>query len=379
MDKLYKAIFTFVGTIVGAGVLGLPRAILESGFFLGLINMLLIGGVMLLISLMVGEVSLRTKDRHQIPGLVGKYVGKKTEYLVTILSIVAIYGALTAYIVGSGSLISNLLNVNIIVAELIYFIPLSIVLFFGLKGVENSESILAFFLIFSAIILSSGALFYLDTSNISTITPSNFFTPVGVIVFALSGMFAIPQMKEVLWLEKNKLKKSILIGFTIPLILYIFFTFSFIGACGDKLYNEDKEIATVCVESNFLFTFFGYLFAFLAMSTCFIALGNSLRETYLEDYKINKSLAFVLTIIPPLIVSFLGVVSFVELLSLTGGLFLIPLMIVLVYMYYKTRRLGERRPEYELKIPNWIIWLLVIFLICIMILVSWGSIINFKL
>jgi 4-hydroxybenzoate polyprenyltransferase len=178
-------------------------------------------------------------------------------------------------------------------------------------------------------------------------------------------------MKEILWLEKNKLKKSILIGFSIPLFLYIFFVFSCVGALGSDI----SEIVTISLAKyGAFFLLFGNIFAFFAMSTCFISLGNALREIYWQDFGINKNLSFILAVTPPLI-SLLGLATFIQILSITGSLFMIPLMIIILYLYYKTRKIGERKPEYELRIPDFAIWLIALFLIFTMFLVTVQSLI----
>jgi len=365
MDKLLKASLTFTGTIIGAGILGLPYAISKPGFILGLINIILVSSVMLLISLMFGEITLRTKEAHQLPGLVEKYIGKKVKYFVTILSIISMYGALVAYIEGNGKLISNFFGINLLTSKILFFIPFSAIIYFGIKGVEESETILTLVVIFSIVILSLASLFYLDFNNLTYINFSEFFYPTGVIIFALSGLFAIPQMKEILWLEKNKLKKSILFGFLIPATLYVFFVFSCIGALGS---NIDEIVTISLAKYGAFFLFFGNIFAFFAMSTCFISLGNALREIYLQDFKINKNISFLLSIIPPLI-SLFGIATFIQILSITGSIFMIPLMIVVLCLYQKTKKIGERKPEYELKIPNFVIYIVTVFLIFIMFLV----------
>ncbi len=372
MNKTLEASFIFAGTIIGAGVLGLPYVIEQVGFLIGLIEIILLGFLILLICLMLGEITLRTKRPHQLPGLAERYIGKKTKHLVTFLSVGFIYGALIAYVQGCGDILS-LLGIPPVIAKLLFFIPFAAITYFGVKGVEEGESILTPLIILGIFIISIVSLFYFDLTNLAKVEFSNFLTPVGVIMFALAGLFAIPQMKEVLWLEKEKLKKSILIGFSIPFILYIFFVFSCIGA----LDGEVSEIATISLGEHYgpFFLIFGNLFAFFAMATCFISLGNSLREIYNQDYKINKNLSFILAVFPSLI-ALAGLSTFTEILSLTGALFIAPLMIIIVYIFYKIKKIGERKPEYELKIPEWSLWLIGLFFLFITILISCQEIIR---
>lgn len=369
MNKVLEASFTFTGTIIGAGVLGLPYIIEKSGLLVGLINIVLIGFLVLLVSLMLGESTLRTKKPHQLPGLAEKYLGKKAKHLIAFLSAAIIYGALIAYIQGSGNIIS-LLGIPPILAKLLFFIPFTAITYFGIKGVEEGEDIFTPLIIICIFIISIASLFYFDLANLAKVELSSFFTPVGVIMFAFAGVFAIPQMKEILWYEKKKLKKSILIGFAIPFLLYIFFTFACLGALGEGV----SEVATISLGEHYglFFSIFGNLFGLFAMATCFIALGNALIEIYNQDYGINKKLSFIVAMFPPL-VALMGIATFTKILSLTGALFITPLYILIIYLFYKTKIVGERKPEYELRIPNWSLWLIALFFLFVAVIVSWQS------
>lgn len=367
MNKTLGSSSLFTGTIIGAGILGLPYIIEQTGFIIGLMEIIFIGFIILLISLMTGEIVLRTKQSHQIPGLVEKYIGKKTKHIITFLSLVFMYGAMIAYIQGCGNIII-LLGFTPLIAKLLCFILLTTIIHFGIKGVEDGELILTPLIIICILIISVSTLFYFEPSNLAKVDISNTLSPIGVIMFAFAGLFAIPQMKEILGSEKKKLRKSILIGYFIPFLIYIFFVFSCIGALGENI----SEIATISLGNQYgiFFLIFGNLFAFFAMATCFISIGNSAKEIYNQDYKINNNLSTILALFPSLIA--LGNFStFTQILSLTGSIVFTPILIIVIYVFYKAKKKGERKPEYELKIPNWSLWLIVLFLLFTAGLIGW--------
>ena len=70
----YAAIATLVGTIIGAGVLGIPYVISQAGFITGLVNLVILGVAVLLLYLFVGEVVLRTRGNHQLTGYAEIYL-----------------------------------------------------------------------------------------------------------------------------------------------------------------------------------------------------------------------------------------------------------------------------------------------------------------
>ena len=59
--KLFAAVSTMTGMIVGAGYLAIPGVVAKSGFLIGLAQMILIGFVILIMKLYLGEILLRTE------------------------------------------------------------------------------------------------------------------------------------------------------------------------------------------------------------------------------------------------------------------------------------------------------------------------------
>jgi tyrosine-specific transport protein len=356
MRKTLEASFLFAGTIIGAGVLAMPSVIAQTGALYGTAVIIFIGLLILLVSLMFGEVSLRTKEPHQLPGLAEKYVGKRAMQLAILFSVLSIYGALIAYIQGSSAVLSELLGLSTAVTRILFFAAMAIITYFGLKGVEESETWLTGLMIICISIISIASFFYFEPSNIATSDLSKILLPVGVLIFAFEGLPAIPQMSEVLGNEKKKLLKSIIIGFSIPLVIYVIFSIACIGALG----TEITPVATIgLAKFGQFFNIFGNLFALFAMATGFIALGNALTETYTEDMKIGKRTSWALTCFLPILLLALAKIfvpnlNFVDIVSFTGVIFTGPYFLIAIYTFYKARGKGDRVPEYQLKIPNYI-------------------------
>ena len=77
MNKKFLATtFTLTGTIIGAGILGLPYVFAKSGFLVGIFWLIAIASIMIFVNLAMGEITLRTKGNHQLPGYANKYLGK---------------------------------------------------------------------------------------------------------------------------------------------------------------------------------------------------------------------------------------------------------------------------------------------------------------
>ncbi|HLF67181.1 MAG TPA: aromatic amino acid transport family protein, partial [Gammaproteobacteria bacterium] len=92
-DKTFwLGVATLVGGTIGVGVYGLPFTFQKSGFLVGLLFLVGIGGLMLLTSLLYGEVVLRTHERHQLIGYTRKYLGPTLEKINLFTFILSVYG-----------------------------------------------------------------------------------------------------------------------------------------------------------------------------------------------------------------------------------------------------------------------------------------------
>jgi len=96
------ALATFVGTVIGVGLFGLPYVALKVGFAVVLFYFIFIGIVTALVLLIYGEIILRTEGVHRLPGYAEKYLGiwgKRVAFLSIVLTLV---GALLAYLIVGG-------------------------------------------------------------------------------------------------------------------------------------------------------------------------------------------------------------------------------------------------------------------------------------
>ena len=106
--EVFEATSLLIGTVVGAGVLGMPYVISKSGAGIGLILILVILCTVLIVNLQTGEIVLRTKERHQLSGYAGKYLGKPFKHITAGAMFIYIFGALVAYVLGEGQAFYNI-------------------------------------------------------------------------------------------------------------------------------------------------------------------------------------------------------------------------------------------------------------------------------
>ncbi len=347
--KYLQASSVLIGTCIGAGMLGIPYVTAKTGFWISVAYLILIGGLVLLVNLYLGETALRTKQNHQLTGYAKKYLGKRWGKVMNIAFIFGIYSAIVAYLVGVGNSLSFLLFNNLnysLIFGIVFGIFMSFLLWKGTSSLKKYEKygVLAIFLLLSLIfILFIGKV---DYSNFNNFNFSNFLIPLGVILFALSSESAIPVVSVVIGKEKDLMKKVIFTSSIFSVIFYILFTFIVLGFKG----GSTPEIATFALGSVFV------VLGIFTMFTSHFSLGNALEENFQFDDRFKKSKSwFFVSLIPILIyvlVSFFPFFSFTKILSIGGIISGGILSILSLFIIKNAKKKSERQPEYSVPI-NW--------------------------
>jgi len=347
---LLEAIAVMVGAIIGAGILGLPYVFHQVGFWAGSLILLIVAGIMALMKLMYGEVTLRTKGNHQLLGYTKIYLGNVSKHLVSFLLVLHLNGALLAYFVGQGDVINAMTGLPVLWSSLFFYVLFSILLFIGLAIIKRMELLMSGIIILIVFIIGFLSIKHISLGNFTNFDLTNSFNTFGVLLFACSGSIAIPEIRLLLKRKEFLMRKAILFGVLIPPVVYFLFSFLVLSVTGANV----TEIATVGLGEIIgpKMILVANLFAFFTMGTSFLTIGLALKETYQFDYKVAHFFSWLLAITVPLGLLFLIKNSFTYILGLVGGLAVAGEGIAMVLIYFKARKLGKRKPEYT--IPAWL-------------------------
>ena len=352
--KLAIASTTLIGTIIGAGILGIPYVIAKTGFVYGLLLIILLGGAYVFLNLFLGEVILRTKKQHQLPGYAEKYLGKWGKRLMTLSMFIGLYGALTAYLIGEGAALHTIFGWGVpLMYTFIFFAITVYIIYRGIKATGKAELILISLLFLVVVFIGLLSYNQIQFSNLVHFDLTKILVPYGVIVFAFVGLPSIPEMQEELGREKKKMKKAILVGSVIPIVLYIAFSLIISGIVGlenFELLGPNERIATIALSlySNQILGIFANLLAVLAMFTSFLTIGTALVEIFEYDYGVSRRTSLLLTFSLPLLIVLFKLTSFIVVLWITGAIAGGLDGILVMLMYWKAKKLGDRKPEYTM-------------------------------
>jgi tyrosine-specific transport protein len=354
----YGAIFTLVGTIIGAGILGIPSVVAHSGYLTGLLVIVLIAAFFVYVYLNLGEAILRTKGQHQLPGLAERYLGKKGKFVLMITMTLGAYGALIAYMIASGEAIHSLLSYYFLLPgilqypvtySILFFLLMSFLILKGLNVIEDSELLITGFLLLSIVLVFCLSFFEIKPSNLTGFNLMKILIPYGTIFFAYGGFYSVPEAAIILEKNKKVLPKALVLSVVIPMVAYILFSTSIVGVMG----TDTQELATNGLEfvlgPGMLLV--GSLFLLFSVSTSFLAIGFAQEEMFRMDYKLSKLLSwFIAGGVPFIAFLFLAnSIGFVRVLSISGALFGGLLAAIVIIISYKAKTEGKRKPEFKIK------------------------------
>lgn len=363
MSKTFTALMVLMGTIIGAGILGIPYVVSKSGFPIGILHIILLGTLMAIIMLYLGEVILRTKGNHQLSGYAEKYLGKRGKLLMFFAFAAGIYSAILAYLIAEGKSLSYLIfNSPSYQFELgiIFWIFLSAITYFGIKALEEGDTvgvIVVFAMIISISIYFSTKI---NMTNLTSVFPGNFFVPFGVVLFAFLGFSAIPEIKRVLDKEQKPLRGIIITAYLLTAMIYIIFAAVVLGFMG----NKTPEIATIALGKPFI------VLGMITMFTAYLSLSVAMIDSYRFDFRKSRRVSWFLTIIIPLILfiilSLTNNAAFTQVLGIggivSGGL----TAIIVLFMVEKAKAKGDIKPYYSIPYSKLFKW----FVIAIFILAA---------
>lgn len=342
MFRLYlKGLGMMLGMIVGAGIFALPYTFSKAGIFWGLFHFFVALLIVFFLHLWYGEVTYYTRGKHRITGYTEIFLGKRAKFLVFLTTIGSYYGSLLIYGIFGGIFLSNIFGqASILWMSLLFFIGGGILALIGLEKIASLNFYLIVPLLGFIVYLFFAAIPSININNFNNtklIFNNNWFLPYGVWLFALTGFSALPETRDIFSkMPIRNFKRIIWLSLLISAVFYLIFTFTVWGVSG-KLTTEDalSGIAGILGKTAFVA---GSFIGFLAVFTSYIPLIADMKGIFYFDYKIPKSLAWLLTVIPPIILFLTGVGGVVKILGIIGAVGLGILGVFIILMRHRMRK-----------------------------------------
>ena len=352
---MYEAMAIIVGANIGSGILGLAYSTRQAGWPI-LLLWLIVAGVFTTFSMLyVAESALRTKKPLQLPGLAEKYVGKAGSVLVFISVCANSIGCMIAYTSGSGNILCTLLGLPNWAGSLLFTVPCVLVVWFGLKATGLWEKFMStgMVVLLAVIIIAS---FLSGKADVSRAMYANWKYAVPLLssaIFCYIAQYAVPELARGMRHIPKKLPVAIILGMFITGVLLAVVPLAVLSLTGaDKV----TQVATLAwgeaLGTWALYT--ANIFALCAMMTSYWAVGGSMLTNIVDMFKLKdeketktRLIAIACTVLPPFILAYAGLVSFVDAIGWAGTFGGVIMSIVPVLMVNNARKKGDIEPEWK--------------------------------
>ncbi len=322
-DKSYwRAVAIMIGYIVGVGMFGLPFITSKTGVLLFFFYLFFLGFVQYFVHLVYANMIIATEDYHRLPGYVNIYLGKAGKHLVFVSKLLGNYGALLAYIIISGifldQLLGNVLGGSPFVYASIMFFMEAIIVLFGVQLITRVELYMSALLFIVVVMIAFKSFFYAEFSNFLLFDWKYLFLPYGVMLVALDGNSTLPIVSKIVRRHPEKFKSVIRTSMFLSILVIIIFVLSIVGISGATTSEDALSGVKIIIDNGVVR--FALIFGLFSMMTSVLGVAESLRETFLWDYKINKKLSWFLAVAIPYIFYCLGFDSLIAVIGLSGAL-----------------------------------------------------------
>ncbi len=325
-SKLIGGILLVVGTTIGAGMLALPVATAQLGFWASVVLLIGCWAVMTLCAFLFLEVCLWLPPNTNLISMAGITLGRWGQAIAWCTYLLLLYSILSAYVAGGGDLFHYLLQSSGIVmplsvASILFTALFGLVVYFGIRAVDYVNRFL--------MLGKMGAYFLLVVLIVPFITVANlhagefsrviFPTSLSVTVVAFTCLMIVPSLRTYFNEDIKSLRKAILYGTLIPLVCYIAWDAVIMGVIPldgtpglkDMMHSSSSNSDLVAALSSLLqkdnITFFAKFFTSICMATSFLSISLCLSDFLSDGLNVKKAgtgnlVIFSATFLPPILI-----------------------------------------------------------------------------
>ncbi|MBD1567056.1 aromatic amino acid transport family protein [Vibrio sp. SA48] len=368
-SKIFGSTLIIAGTTIGAGMLALPLASAGIGFTTSLFIMISLWGLMAFTALLMVEIHQYADKDATLHSLAKQILGEKGKWVASFAMLFLFYSLCAAYIAGGGAQFTHRLtdladlDISNSLGTLIFTLVVAVIVTVGTSTVDKVNRLL-----FAGKMIAMIAVLTFLAPNVSQSYLLSMPLGQGLVVAAIPVIFtsfgfhgSIPAIVKYLDGDTPSLRKAILCGSAIPLVIYIFWQLVTLGVVSQPELVENSGLSTLIVtlgqtvhQSNLSSTI--GIFADLALLTSFLGVSLGLFEFMGDTIKkkkigANRTVAAIITFVPPLVFALFYPQGFIMALGYAAIALTILAIFLPVVMVIKVRNQEQYNDEnrYQVK------------------------------
>ena len=342
-----ESLMLVAGAGIGTGILTIPYAISKIGVFGTIAALGFAYAVSVFMYLIISDLIRNSENPENLLAILDEHLfsrkGKEALNIAfLILLVLLLLENLVVYILCAGNVLTNLLGINGMVTQIIFYALASVVIIFGVKGMGIGEKLSM--ILIGSVVLGLMVLSFLNVKgalSLSLGAPSTVFAVYGLFMFAFSAIFSIIQVCNYIDNPENT-GKAVIGGLTLNAIITVLFSASVI------LGSENvTEIATIGLSESIGIPFVKVLCSVLvlfAMFTSFWSSGFAFTDVIAAQFKISQKLSWFIATLPAVVLAMLLPLTALDYVQIGAGALSIILVIVVLPAYYN----AVKKPKQEL-------------------------------
>lgn len=290
---------------------------------------------MLATGLLLVEINLWFRDDISFLTMAEKTLGKTGKWIAGILFLFLFYCIMVAYIAGSGALVCGFFNHYLgipcseMLGSIISSFILGLIVMAGTAAVDGVNRIFMVGLVITYFLLLIIGLPHIQADLLGYTNWMGTFVAIPLMVISFGYHNLVPTITEYLEHNKREVVKSIVIGSSLPLFVYLLWNGLILGlipegyeeamASGDMATQALRKVSEAAKVNDL-----ADVFAFFALVTSFLAVALSLVDFLRDGFHkagvgLHRLLYVCLAIIPPLVFAIVYPKAFLMALGYAGG------------------------------------------------------------
>ena len=235
-SKTFGSILIITGTALGAGMFALPLVSAKAGFLPAVMLLFLIWALMMCTGLLILEVTLAFPAyRNNFGTMAAATLGPIGKIIAWLSMMALLYSLASAYISGGASVLSASINtlfkfnIPIWVSAVVFTVVLGSAVFWSTKAIDILNrgllSVKGFLLVATLVLLMP----HVDVTTIMHGNVKFIWMAAPIFLCAFGFHHIIPSLTNYIGHEPKIMRRIIIWGATIPLVIYLFWLLTTLG------------------------------------------------------------------------------------------------------------------------------------------------------
>ena len=333
----FRAALLIAGTSIGGGMLAIPLVTAKCGFLGALFITLFVWAFMTATGLLLLEATLNLPEGANFLSIAEHYLGKWGQRITGALFLFLYYFLMVAYVAAGGMLLHGFWEtvtrstISEVTSFGLFGILFGFVVYKGPKSIDRVNVILTLGMGLLFLSLFFGGIPHISSMNLKGGYFPSILLAAPILFSAFGYHNIIPSLVTYLKRDREELRKAIIMGTTIPLVVYLLWQFLIIGALPlsqlERVLSEGLPVtlALANLKGGSPIPLIGNLFAFIAIATSVLGVSFSLVDFLADGFKVkslgsHRLILTLLTFFPPFFCASIDPTIFDKALGIAGGI-----------------------------------------------------------